>query len=514
MRNRGLFLIASMILALSACGSAKIEGTKNLVVMEQVDSICGNNEENAHQQAMFKVDAPVDGPRALVDSVMAFVNKELYIACESNAHFDEDITTFSEKDVFTDDGERLLGHYMDKYRKFIEDSLWRVFGLELKLEAQTPKYVTYGLEHFHCGASCSLAKYYFIFDKKDGHLVNEIISHDNLGRFFEDYPEYDNIGADPSMDYSGWVFSSEVVFENSKCGLLGDHFSLVIPFGKFYQNADFPYSQIFSYLTPEVQSLLEQNGEDEPMLPAYLPERSEDGEVWMKVDTVKHELRGYFRAAGGPHVSTLLHYEPELEVYPKRVHSIDTGESTVFLFIYSRGHLLYCDEAMTCVFNADDKFQPVKLFPVEGEMNSVISCMWSDQLVEASDGFPFEEVDENRFGIHYDRFSKRLYIPVMEQHDAGSEYGNTSCQLYTGRFHVLSFDGKEFVSEGTDGAWWLNSDLRNYKRTISNKKTADGIEQIDLMPDGTYRRTFWKGAKTLDDLRKAPDELRNSKQRD
>lgn len=42
---------------------------------------------------------------------------------------------------------------------------------------------------------------------------------------------------------------------------------------------------------------------------------------------------------------------------------------------------------------------------------------------------------------------------------------------------------------------------------VSTKKTADGIEQIDLMPDGNLRRAFWKGAKTLDDLRKVPDEV-------
>jgi len=54
--------------------------------------------------------------------------------------------------------------------------------------------------------------------------------------------------------------------------------------------------------------------------------------------------------------------------------------------------------------------------------------------------------------------------------------------------------------------------LRNYKRTVNNKKSADGIEQIDLMPDETYRRAFWKGAKSLDDLRKKPDEVKISKE--
>ena len=80
--------------------------------------------------------------------------------------------------------------------------------------------------------------------------------------------------------------------------------------------------------------------------------------------------------------------------------------------------------------------------------------------------------------------------------------------------NVLQFKDKEFVPTGTDGAWWLNPDLRNYKRTFNNKKTADGYEQTDLMPDGTYRRTIWKGAKTLDDLRKKPDEVKIGKNKD
>jgi len=64
------------------------------------------------------------------------------------------------------------------------------------------------------------------------------------------------------------------------------------------------------------------------------------------------------------------------------------------------------------------------------------------------------------------------------------------------------------LADKDDGAWWLYPALRNYKRTISNKKTDEGYEQIDLMPDGTYRRAVWKGAKTLDDLRRKPDEVK------
>jgi len=233
-----------------------------------------------------------------------------------------------------------------------------------------------------------------------------------------------------------------------------------------------------------------------------LTERSEDGRVWMEVDTVSHALVGFARVAGEPLVDTLIHYDPALEIYPKRVHSISTDNGkTFYLLIYSQGHLLYCDEAMTCTFE-EHGLQPASLFSTEGQKDSVISCMWYDQLVEASEGFPFDDFDEDRFGIHYDQSTKRLYSPIMENHEEGSGYEN--CLRYTGRYTVFQFNGKEFVEAGEDGAWWLNPELRNYKRTVSNRKTADGIEQVDLMADGTLRRTFWKGAKTLDDLRYRP----------
>lgn len=221
------------------------------------------------------------------------------------------------------------------------------------------------------------------------------------------------------------------------------------------------------------------------------------------------KLIGCVSVAGGEIRDTLLHYDPALEIYPKLVYTIGTP---LYLLTYTFGHLLYMDEAMTCTLDDNSHLQPVSLFSIEGKKDSVVSCMWYDQMVEASDGFPFDEFDKNRFGLHYDWITKRLYYPILEQHDQDSEFANTSCLQYTGRFEVLQFNGREFVLVNDDGAWWLNPGLRNYKRTINNRITSDGIEQIDLMPDGTYRRAFWKGAKTLDDLRKKPDEVKISEE--
>lgn len=263
MKRTLLLLSASLVIAFQGCGSAKVERSKDLQVMEQTDTIYGNSDENGNDYALFTIDVPVNGPQALVDSLMAFINNELYDACESNAHFDEDIVLFNKKSLFSDDGERLLSQYMEKYKPIIQDSLWRTFGLILKMEAQTERYVTYGLEFSYCGAGCSSEKLFYSFDKKDGHQIKEIISHDNLVRFFEDYPEYNSIGADPWTGEPCWKFYPNEDFLNSRYGLMDDHFVLSIyGDGRNYMLATFPYSQIFSYLSHEAQTLIELTGEE------------------------------------------------------------------------------------------------------------------------------------------------------------------------------------------------------------------------------------------------------------
>lgn len=258
-----LLLIIGFIVILSGCQSGNQVNALDMEVVEQTDTVCGKGENNQYLCAAFTVDAPVNGPQALVDSVMAFLNNELYEACESNAHFEEDIVAFSKEKLFSDDGERLLSRYMEIYKPQIQDSLWRTFGLSLKLEAQTEKYLTYGLEFYCCGANCSSEKQFHTFDKKDGHRIKEIISLDNLVRFFEDYPEYKTIGADPWTGEPGWKFYPNEDFRDSRYGLMKDRFVLSIyGDGRNYLLADFPYSQVFPYLSPEAQRLVEKVGED------------------------------------------------------------------------------------------------------------------------------------------------------------------------------------------------------------------------------------------------------------
>ena len=514
MKKYLLFLIVTLI----GCQSGNQINTSDLEVSEQIDTIRGVHEENNYCWVSFNVDVPVNGPQVLVDSVMALVNREVYKMCEYSIDFfvnrpDENVA-YSEKEMFTNDGKRLLSHYINKYKSLIEDSLWNTFGLDMKLEAQTEKYVTYGVENYYCGANCSSEKHFYTFDKNDGHQVRDVVSYENLMRFFKDYPEYTSIDNDPWFGRAGWQFSPADDSHKYDYGLLDDHFSLAIQgCGNHFLLLCFPYGQIFSYLSPEAQSLVKRHKENEPMLPAYLSHRNP--EVNLEVDTINYALIGCVSAAGGEIRDTLLHYDPALEIYPKRVYSMDASiGSPLYLLTYSFGPPQYRDEAMTCIYSDDYHLQPIPLFSVDGQKDSVICCMWYNQQVGAYGGFPYDEFDENRFGLHYDWLNQRLYYPILKRHDPDAESANTSYSQYTGRFEVLQFNGKEFVHADTDGAWWLRLELRNYKRTVSNRRTPDGIEQIDLMPDGTYRRAFWKEAKTLDDLRKEPDEVKVSKEID
>lgn len=207
MKKYRLLFAVGFIAALVGCQSGNLTNILNLVVVEQTDTIQGGREENSDCWVSFYVDAPVNGPQVLVDSVMVLINKEVYRMCEYCIEFvnspDENVA-YSEKDMFINDGEHLLNHYLEKYKPLIEDSLWNTFGLELKMEGQTEKYVTYGVERFYCGANCSSEKFFFIFDKRDGHLVTDIISYENLVSFFKDYPEYSSIEDDPWVGRVGW----------------------------------------------------------------------------------------------------------------------------------------------------------------------------------------------------------------------------------------------------------------------------------------------------------------------
>ena len=252
-----------------------------------------------------------------------------------------------------------------------------------------------------------------------------------------------------------------------------------------------------------------------PPSQSYLerPIVSNDGKA--RMDTINNSIVCRIETEDKVFVDTLLSCESGIGVYPKYAYSLKgKGGCTIYLFIYSKGYLFFYDEVAVFAVQNDGEVER-RQFIIKNEKDTTVGCMWWDQLVAASNGFPYDyedSPDNERFGIHFVSSLRSLYIPIMDHHDSDAEFANTSCLQYTGRFDVFRFNGTGFWYDETDGAWWLYPDLRNYKRTISNRRTSEGIEQIDLMPDGTYRQAIWKDADSLDDLCKKPDEVKISKE--
>ena len=105
-------------------------------------------------------------------------------------------------------------------------------------------------------------KYYYVFDKHDGHIVKEVISKENIKKFFEDYPEYCRLRGDRLLGWPDWVYDADHIFENADFGLGTNDLSIVInDVGRNFYFMNIPYSQILSYLTAEAQALVEGMGE-------------------------------------------------------------------------------------------------------------------------------------------------------------------------------------------------------------------------------------------------------------
>ena len=125
------------------------------------------------------VDIPLYGPQPLIDSLTIFINKHLFKAY--NVSLDSNI--YSEEELFHTDLRDIMSHYAEKYKPF-RNLVFCGVDFHLLLIAQTESYVTYGLEYYHCSASCGSEFYCFTFSKKDGHLC-KLIDNDKLSQYVE-----------------------------------------------------------------------------------------------------------------------------------------------------------------------------------------------------------------------------------------------------------------------------------------------------------------------------------------
>lgn len=145
----------------------------------------------------------------------------------------------------------------DEYQNLKEESVGGQW-ISFSLIAQTESFVTYGLEHCHCGGSCGSEFYCYTFSKKDGCRVNNLITWEDIKRFVKDHPNVKH-------PFGQWQFETENDYMNDfhlyDAGLLSDGLLLVNEDQvNHYVVGKIAYEDVLPYLSQEAQELVRAMG--------------------------------------------------------------------------------------------------------------------------------------------------------------------------------------------------------------------------------------------------------------
>lgn len=207
------------------------------------------------------VDVPIGGDKVVVDSIMYFINEAVYGFMESG-----DGSGFTPEQVYCADAKHFVKHYYDAYRPLIPDTCYEFDGtpgrfcdpeyFSVIMVGQTDAFVTYQIGTLYLGEGASYYCEWFTFSKEDGHRLQDVITTDNLLRFFEEHPEEENEIFDEmkALIYNGFSVEGRSVFGLSGNKLLHQ---FRIP-GDIY-DAEYDLEVIKPYLTDEAKEWLEKS---------------------------------------------------------------------------------------------------------------------------------------------------------------------------------------------------------------------------------------------------------------
>ena len=275
MKKVSTFCFCLMILGVGlvsqGCGNAKKEHSTDIVVVEQCDTVSLVTERQECQLKHFKhltgeiypltiaMDIPVKGTQLLIDSIAVFLNENLY------AFFDNgEERHLPYESIFSMEVGKLMEHYLKAYSPFfLPDSTteheFATDCLEINLMAQTNTYVTYEVNNIFYGEGVETAKEWVTFSKSDGHRLVEIISNNEMLRFYREQPQLRNeaIWEDIFNHNSGEDNPHDVV---CSVGLLNDSVAHQYVYAPgIFEYAIYPLDGIASYLTKEARELVQKS---------------------------------------------------------------------------------------------------------------------------------------------------------------------------------------------------------------------------------------------------------------
>ncbi|MBP5650082.1 MAG: hypothetical protein J6X01_03260 [Bacteroidales bacterium] len=205
------------------------------------------------------VDVPVSGDNAVADSIMRFINEVVYGFMESG-----DGSGFTPEQVYCAEAKHFVKHYYNAYKPLIPDTCYEIGDgpgrfcdpeyFSVTMLDQTDAFVTYEVGTLYLGEGATYLREWYTFYKSDGRRVQDIITTDNLRRFYNEHPEVQNELRDMMGEYTG---NFDDIEGRSVFGLSGD--SLLHQFripGDVYEAA-YDLKVIKPYLTEEAKKLLE-----------------------------------------------------------------------------------------------------------------------------------------------------------------------------------------------------------------------------------------------------------------
>ena len=204
--------------------------------------------------ATINIDYPVNAQEKLTDSITAFINETLYSYFEYDDY--ENQIHIPYQNVYSTDLPHIAKHYWDAYRSFYDQLDPIYHWLDMNIVAQTDTYVTYEVVLSFRGEGIHEFRQWTTFVKKDGHRLKEMISNENLLRFYEDYPELVRNGSPYELQRA----ISEG-YDPCVLGLLCDSLACVFPDNTGHEEIDlYDLKTIKPYLSKEVQKLVSGNG--------------------------------------------------------------------------------------------------------------------------------------------------------------------------------------------------------------------------------------------------------------
>lgn len=379
-------VLAVMGILLQSCHKEENSNSQLMTVERQEISL--PIEGNDFASALFSVDVPIDGPRVLVDSVMAFLNKKLYESCEGlleNVLYENE-RQFSFEEVKTDDARTLVENYVVKYKPVFEKYVSLRTALSLFLVSETESFVTYGFENCYCSAGCGSSIQFFTFDKNDGHQIHNLVENKEQFKKFCEQSELLDFFKNRPVD--------EHLFYDVSIGLMEDKLCLAYNMMEnHYSQIEFKYDKVKSCLSKEVQKLLSETGK-------------QGSNEWFK---------------------------------GRRIGTVDAKDGTVYLLERSPispggfNNFYYTNAQNTAELfayvNHNGVFELTKAFCVDG--NYVSSMVFkSPELI-------FPDFVKYRGCFAYDQEKKELYVPFESE-------------KYNVKMHIYRFDGAHFIYEGKD----------------------------------------------------------------